>query len=430
MVTPDILELRHACSVSLTTCQENADCPAGERCAETTQQVAGGCAYCHNEGIDTVSGVDVFNNHDTHHDIFLHKTNAGGTLSNVCSWCHESGYPHVPNGEEPTRIRWCENCHGYESLHNIQADSPKSPTGTIVVGGEDAYWGHIGKDNPANPNGDSDCWGCHGFSPLNGASAPGTGAIIPSLAGISVTTVTAGAEAAITLTGTAFTNITGTTQYTPNVEVTAADGSATIVTPDAISVDSLMATIPALSAGTYDIRVVKDTVKSNPIAITCVPKVEITSVVCANGALTVTGSGFGDQPPAGAEEFINCKLDGIALEIVSWSETQIVAATTACGESVTVNALYGSASYGAAASPCSANFDDDEDVDGSDASAFKGDFGRSSMISSCENGTPCNGDFDCDHDVDGSDASGFKAQFGRGRFTSPCAAVPNIGCSY
>jgi hypothetical protein len=146
--------------------------------------------------------------------------------------------------------------------------------------------------------------------------------------------------------------------------------------------------------------------------------------------LTVTGSGFGDQPPAGAEEFINCKLDGAALTIVSWSDTQIVAATAACGDAVTVNALYGSATYGVASSPCAANFDEDEDVDGSDASTFKGDFGRSSMLNPCISGSLCEGDFNCDGDVDGSDASGFKAQFGRGRFTSPCAAVPVAGCSY
>jgi len=328
-------------------------------------------------------------------------------------------------------MRWCENCHGYESLHNIQADSPNTGNiGSIVVGGEDAYWGHVGRDNPADPNNDSDCWGCHGFPPISMASAPGTGPIVPSLAGSSASTITAGAETAITLTGMAFTNITLGTQFTSSVEVTAADGSTIIVTPDAISVDSLMATIPALSAGLYEVRIIKDTVKSNPVTINCVPKVEITSVTCVAGVLTVTGSGFGDQPPAGAEEFINCKLDGAALAIVSWTDDRIVAATAACGEAVTVNALYGSASYGAAASPCAANFDSDEDVDGSDASTFKGDFGRSGMLNPCTSSSLCDGDFNCDGDVDGSDASGLKAQFGRGRLNSPCAAVPPGICNY
>jgi hypothetical protein len=41
-------------------------------------------------------------------------------------------------------IRVCEGCHGPDSLHNIQADSPKTPTGTLVVGGEDAGYGHVG----------------------------------------------------------------------------------------------------------------------------------------------------------------------------------------------------------------------------------------------------------------------------------------------
>ena len=105
---------------------------------------------------------------------------------------------------------------------------------------------------------------------------------------------------------------------------------------------------------------------------------------------------------------------------MSWSDTRIVAATAACGEAVTVNALYGSASYGAAASPCAANFDEDADVDGSDASTFKGDFGRSSMLNPCASSDLCDGDFNCDGDVDGSDASGFKGDFGRGLFQNPC----------
>ncbi len=69
---------------------------------------------------------------------------------------------------------------------------------------------------------------------------------------------------------------------------------------------------------------------------------------------------------------------------------------------------------------CEGNFDCDLDVDGTDASTFKGDFGRNGFNSPCTFGDPCNGDFTCDGDVDGTDASKFKSDFGRGQFKNPC----------
>ena len=71
---------------------------------------------------------------------------------------------------------------------------------------------------------------------------------------------------------------------------------------------------------------------------------------------------------------------------------------------------------------CEGNFDCDGDVDGSDASTFKGDFGRSGFHDPCESGNPCNGDFDCDGDVDGSDATILKQDFGRSSFLNLCPA--------
>ena len=71
---------------------------------------------------------------------------------------------------------------------------------------------------------------------------------------------------------------------------------------------------------------------------------------------------------------------------------------------------------------CEGNFnpDEDRDVDGTDASAFKADFGRGGYNRPCKNDDPCNGDFECDSDVDGTDASVFKADFGRGGYNNPC----------
>ncbi|GEM_PF-6840579 len=69
---------------------------------------------------------------------------------------------------------------------------------------------------------------------------------------------------------------------------------------------------------------------------------------------------------------------------------------------------------------CEGNFDGDRDVDGTDASTFKADYGRSKMLDPCAAENPCNGDFTCDRDVDGTDAAFFKSDFGRGALLNPC----------
>jgi hypothetical protein len=70
-------------------------------------------------------------------------------------------------------------------------------------------------------------------------------------------------------------------------------------------------------------------------------------------------------------------------------------------------------------------------VDGSDASAFKSDFGSSTILDPCANESPCNGDSECDGDVDGTDASLFKQDFGRSAMQNPCpACVAGEWCGY
>jgi hypothetical protein len=71
---------------------------------------------------------------------------------------------------------------------------------------------------------------------------------------------------------------------------------------------------------------------------------------------------------------------------------------------------------------CEGNFNcwEDRDVDGSDASTFKTDFGRSVILNPCTALSPCNGDFACDRDVDGTDASWFKTDFGRSQLLNGC----------
>jgi hypothetical protein len=82
---------------------------------------------------------------------------------------------------------------------------------------------------------------------------------------------------------------------------------------------------------------------------------------------------------------------------------------------------------------CEGNFNcaSDSDVDGSDATLFKGDFGRSAMQEPCTGESPCNGDFNCDGDADGTDASLFKSDFGRSSIQNPCpVCVAGAWCTY
>lgn len=80
---------------------------------------------------------------------------------------------------------------------------------------------------------------------------------------------------------------------------------------------------------------------------------------------------------------------------------------------------------------CESDFDCDGDVDGTDATTFKIDFGRSTFENPCEGDDPCNGDFDCDNDCDGTDAALFKQDFGRSGFNNPCpSCVVGEWCSY
>jgi hypothetical protein len=80
---------------------------------------------------------------------------------------------------------------------------------------------------------------------------------------------------------------------------------------------------------------------------------------------------------------------------------------------------------------CSGNFDCDQDVDGTDAFAFKLSFGRSQVLNPCTTESPCNGDFNCDQDCDGTDASKFKSDFGRSTILNSCpVCLMAAWCNY
>ncbi|MFV1964643.1 MAG: cytochrome c3 family protein [Pirellulaceae bacterium] len=286
---------------------------------------AGACNYCHDD--DGLATPVILENHDLHHGTLFNNFGA------KCGWCHDFGLPF----EE--QIRVCENCHGPDSLHNIQADSPNTNNpGTLVVGGEDAGYGHVGRD--AGP-GDSDCWGCHGFAP---ASAPGSGPIIPTIRSADVTVVDAGTATDMVLTGTGFTNIAGNVQFDCNVVLTAADGSSVTLTPALLLENILSLTIPAdLAPGNYDLKAVKAEFFSNPAVISVIPAVSITEAT-GGGTVTITGKGFGGYAVgSGTTVTGTIGIGTVEATIVSWSDTTIVADFSSSPSEVTVNSVFGTA---------------------------------------------------------------------------------------
>ena len=135
---------------------------------------AGACDYCHDDdGLPTDDRI-IWANNDTHHNTGVFRSETGATNQDVCLWCHN--FTGLPSEYD---IRVCEGCHGYESLHNIAADTdsvpicfydPANPTECeVVVGAEDPGYSHVGND--------SDCWGCHGnYIPT---AASGSGPVTP-----------------------------------------------------------------------------------------------------------------------------------------------------------------------------------------------------------------------------------------------------------
>ena len=219
--------------------------------------------------------------------------------------------------------------------------------GTIVVGDEDAGYGHVGRD--VGP-GDSDCWGCHGFSI---ASAPQSGPIIPTVYFANVASIRAGANATVTLKGASFTNAMGTTLYKSKVALTAANGSSVMLTPDIImDQGKLVVTIPGSTApGNYNLQAVKDEFASNPAVISIVPVVTITKA-SANGPVTITGRGFGGYAvgsgttvtgTVSAGRLRGAQTRTIQGTIMSWSDTKIVARFREVPQTVSVRSVFGNA---------------------------------------------------------------------------------------
>ncbi|MEW6599782.1 MAG: IPT/TIG domain-containing protein, partial [Nitrospirota bacterium] len=310
------------------------DLPPGDAGA-----TGGYCSFCHaaSAGVtdpDFIGAfgavVPVVSNASTHHSTGLAPFAGSDISSGKCLWCHDI--------TAAAAIRRCEDCHGVNSIHNIQVDSTAAGnTGSIVPGEEDAYWGHIGNN--------ADCSGCHGFAASN---APATGPIIPQVGTLSTYSITAGSNTTITITGSAFTNEIYGYLVTSMVSLTDSNGNVVTLAPDTISVDTITVTIPGtLAPGNYVLRAVKGPSSSNATGLAIIPGVTITSVSCdkKKGVLTITGSGFGTKPE-GTDADINVVINGEASSILSWTDTRIKVSVSSCSgnTAVVVNALYGSAS--------------------------------------------------------------------------------------
>ncbi len=313
--------------------------PAGE----------GSCLFCHNNNrpplpdgspdknptVDPASGVPVYRNAETHH-------NTGFILqANRCIWCHNI----LPGLNDAFSIRTCEGCHGIESLHSIQVDSdnPANP-GIVIPGAENPWFGHIGNQ--------SDCFGCHGFSAAMSASAPGTGAIIPDLYSLSVTTMHEGGSTDIIINGNNFINqavdpVSGEkTEFKATVLVTDTHGYSRTLQPLRLSNRTIEVAIPAdLPSGPYRVTALKGRQSSKPVVIAVIPKTEIDRVKAeANGSFIIKGTGLGTAPPEAAN--LGVFVDGIAAEVNFWSDSEIRATSPegASGQAVTVISGFGSIS--------------------------------------------------------------------------------------
>jgi hypothetical protein len=158
--------------------------------------------------------------------------------------------------------------------------------------------------------------------------------------------MTAGTDTPVTLTGSAFTNQTTSNQWLSDVALTAADGSSLILTPDSITENSLTVTIPGAAVpGNYALQAVKDEYTlSNPVSLSIKPAVVIDDVDCSKcmGTMTITGSGFSENVD-GTDEYISVEEDGRPVNIISWTDTEILLSGARCRGTVTINALFGSA---------------------------------------------------------------------------------------
>jgi hypothetical protein len=293
-------------------------------------EIVQGCAACHQASLTATP--KIYDNQTLHHGTGIGQ-GAPGTFGQ-CTWCHNTSAGTNSN------IRGCENCHGINSLHSIQFDSPNAANrGTIVPGAEDLGYGHVGNNY--------DCVGCHN-SWTGASTGSDTTATVPAISNLTQSIFTAGQEATLTINGNGFinTDTLNTTTYTPVVELVN-NGITTTLTPSTPSVSQITVILPAtLPVGNYEVRVDKSGTISNKVNLTVAPAVAVKAAVLSGQTLTISGTGFGSAPVGAYKSKLTVTVGGVPATVISWSDSRIIASSPnfAAKQSVSVNTLYGQVS--------------------------------------------------------------------------------------
>lgn len=295
---------------------------------QTSGRKWGGCESCH-EANSTASPPIAFNN-NTHHRL----GNLSGFRNNdntKCARCHDMH--NATYGSDS--IRYCERCHGYSSLHNIQWD--------IANTAQMSGYGHLG------PN---DCQGCHA-SYVAGSLAPGADFIIPTIDHLSTNHVHEGETTILTIHGEDFvTTVDGITRSSVVAltdEVTNGTNTTNItITPTNITSHEIVVTIPSLNKGLYAIYVIKDgNVESNKRPLVAVQALIVKSAIINSTTVMINGSGFGTYDPAynnWTNVTINSGTAFRSVQVINWSETSInvTSPDAMAGDTATINTMHGS----------------------------------------------------------------------------------------
>jgi hypothetical protein len=290
---------------------------------QTSGRKWGGCESCHEA--DLTATPIIASNNQTHHRL--------GNLSGFqnhdaskCIRCHD-----LHNGTYGSdSIRYCERCHGTNSLHNIQYDI----TNTSTVTG----YGHLGA---------GDCQGCH--ASYVAANSLEFENIVPTISSINKGQVFEGDTTVLTIKGDDFvTDYNGATHSSIIVVSNEIDGSNLTIAPSNITYSEIVVTIPSLRKGLHGIYVLKDGMKSNKIPLVSLPTVVVTSAIKVNSnTVTISGSGFGTSYNSTYANWTNVTInkDGIirSVQITSWTDNSISLTSLDAnpGDVATVNSIYG-----------------------------------------------------------------------------------------
>jgi predicted nucleic acid-binding Zn-ribbon protein len=289
---------------------------------QTSGKKWGGCESCHEQ--DLTATPFIASNNNTHHRLgnLSGFQNDDNTRCEMCHDTHNATYG-------VNSIRYCERCHGYNSLHNIQWDMANT---TSRPG-----YGHLG------PN---DCQGCHA-SYVAGSLAPGADIIVPNINSISSNNILEGGAKMLTIYGDNFvTTVDGVTRS--SVVVVTGGVSDITISPNNISSKEIIVTLPPLNKGLYGIHVLKDgNAESNTEPIVYAPNVIISSARKVDSTMvTITGSGFGTYDSA-YDKFVNVTISTGSIlrsvQIVNWSDTSINVTSheAIIGDVATINSVYG-----------------------------------------------------------------------------------------